>query len=285
MIYKNILQKITFIYVILLTLSGFSEGTISPVQSLDRPMDLDIVSPVYQYASDERSTDFYNNYLPEVLDIVNQNLAENISLTSETVSSLSVDPSKLTFTQDYDARVYFVKDGAGYHNSLGFNPDGVGVDEGTPQLVFPDASYHRKLQYWNEEQPLRIGDYVELGTISAGTTLDFFVIPDGADGGTNRGFTPFTTVTEMNPDGIQHAISFAIEDSPYIIMGFEDIYNGGDQDYNDLLFVVDIGQNAVQNVIDNSALVPEPEEILILIIFAMFLIKYLKDNQFSLNLS
>ncbi len=31
--------------------------------------------------------------------------------------------------------------------------------------------------------------------------------------------------------------------SRYVMIGFEDLYGGGDLDYNDLLFVVDIGQS------------------------------------------
>jgi hypothetical protein len=32
-----------------------------------------------------------------------------------------------------------------------------------------------------------------------------------------------------------------MKDSPYLVLGFEDLFGGGDRDFNDLLFVVDIG--------------------------------------------
>jgi hypothetical protein len=73
-------------------------------------------------------------------------------------------------------------------------------------------------------------------------------------------------------------VSFAVEDSSYLILGFEDIYNGGDQDYNDLLFAVDIGQANVEQLIETAALVPEPEEIFLAIIFGLFLMKLLMTN-------
>jgi hypothetical protein len=33
-----------------------------------------------------------------------------------------------------------------------------------------------------------------------------------------------------------------IPDSPLILVGFEDLWGGGDRDYNDILYVVDIGR-------------------------------------------
>lgn len=59
----------------------------------------------------------------------------------------------------------------------------------------------------------------------------------------------------MNPDGINHVVSFAyaMKDSPYLILGFEDLYGGGDRDFNDLLFAVDIG------AINVAALTGTPE--------------------------
>ena len=44
-----------------------------------------------------------------------------------------------------------------------------------------------------------------------------------------------------NADGFQHMIALFPDNSQYIIIGFEDMYGGGDKDCNDLMFVVDIG--------------------------------------------
>jgi len=49
-------------------------------------------------------------------------------------------------------------------------------------------------------------------------------------------------------------VAFALADSPYLLIGFEDMYNGGDLDYNDLLFAVDIGEANVASLPG----VPEP---------------------------
>jgi hypothetical protein len=264
--------KLLVLISVFFTASIFAEGTVSPYQSVDRPFGLDIVGQVYQAASDADSVDFQNNYLPAIQQIVQNNLTEGVALSSNTVSSLALDPTKLDLAFDSDLRVYFVGEGAGYHNTLGFNPSGVGINEGNPELIFPDASYAA----WgtSESFPVNVGDYVDLGEFSADSSLDFFLIANGANGGSHV----YTTETEANPDSLQHVVSFAVEDSSYLFLGFEDLFNGGDKDYDDILFAVDIGTLNVAELIENSALVPEPEEIIIMAIFAAFLMMYLYKN-------
>jgi len=45
----------------------------------------------------------------------------------------------------------------------------------------------------------------------------------------NRGKTVFSTQRSENPDGINHVVSFAytMKDSPFLILGFEDLLKGG----------------------------------------------------------
>jgi hypothetical protein len=43
-------------------------------------------------------------------------------------------------------------------------------------------------------------------------------------------------------------------DSPFILVGFEDLIGGGDRDYNDALFVVDVGIENATNLINESTL-------------------------------
>jgi len=269
--------KLIILILLSLNLPLVAEGTISSFQSTDRPFGLDIVGPVYEAASDADSLDFQTNYLPEIQEILQNNLSENTALSSENLTSLSLDPSKLDLTYDSDVRVYFVGEGAGYHNSLGFNDSGSSIDSGNPLLIFPDASHWRRDT--TEEYPVNPGDFVDIGSFTSGTSLDFFLIADGADNPIES--RVFSTDISANQDGIQHVVSFAVEDSSYLILGFEDIYNGGDQDYNDLMFAVDIGQANVQTLIETSALVPEPEEIFMMIIFGLFLVKHLITQQSS----
>jgi hypothetical protein len=124
-------------------------------------------------------------------------------------------------------------------------------------LIFPDAS--SPLAFFDPAAnaarrgtaPLLPGEFVNLGRLDAGNQLDFFLIANAAAGGT----TTYSTQASLNADGIDHLVTFAygLKDSPYIILGFENLYGGGDQDYNDLLFAVDMGR------INLTALTATPE--------------------------
>jgi len=269
----------------LILLSVEVKADVLAVQSYDRPFDLDIVDEVYERASDERSIDFQNNYLPEINTLISEQLGERLSLSTGEVNQLALNPNKLDLQADSDVRVYFVGEGAGYHNTLGFNTEGGGVETGNPQLIFPDSSSYNSFlsnssfNYRSENYPLLPGDYVDLGTLSAGSHLDFFLISNGANGGTNVN----STDEDVNPDGIPHVVSFAIENSSYLLIGFEDLYGGGDRDFNDLLFVVDIGESNVQNLIETIALVPEPEEILLLLIGLGLVFFFYKKTELESN--
>lgn len=219
---------------------GMASATDSPVQSPARPFGLEIVADVQTAGSDAASATFQTDVLPTVQSLINLRLSELMALSN--VSSYSVDPSHLTLTNEADVRAYFIGEGAGYHNTLGFNTLGGGIGSGDPKLIFPDVSspdsyYDPSGGGQTLTNPLMAGDFVNLGRFAAGTSLDFFLIANGVYGGSNV----YSTDTSINPDGIQHAIAFQLNDSPYLIIGFEDLFGGGDMDYNDALFALDLG--------------------------------------------
>jgi hypothetical protein len=206
-------------------------------------MGLSIVSPVMVAGSDAAAAEFQQNALPSVTTFLSTQLSESSSVND---SAMLLDPSQLRMKTDSDVRVYFIGEGAGYHNTLGFNTSGGGVSSGDPQLIFPDASSTVSTYYVDAitasrtySAPLLPGDFVNLGQMSAGTLLNFFVIADGANGGRNV----YSTDQSVNPDGINHVVAFAyaVPGSSFLIIGFVDLYGGGDRDFNDLLFAVDIG--------------------------------------------
>jgi hypothetical protein len=236
----------------------------SPVQSPARPFGLDIVDRVGLAGSDAASADFLNNTLPTMQQLIDQNLGETVAVQDrdQTDGLIALDPNALTLSVATDVRVYFVGEGAGYHNTLGFNTGGGGIDTGDPLLVFPDASSPNSYLSSGSgtrttSEPLFPGDFVELGSMDAGTHLDFFLIANGANGGS----TLYSTDMALNPDGIDHVVAFAQVDSPYLLIGFEDLLGGGDEDYNDLLFAVYFGEQNVQELIAKAPLhgVPAPE--------------------------
>ncbi len=231
------------------------------VQSPARPFGLDIIDTVQMASSDDRSVDFQTNTLPTVNEFINTTLGEKMALSQNDLSVLALDPEKLSLTTEADVRVYFVGEGAGYHNTLGVNTEESGVDVGNPMLIFPDASSRQSFYVEGADSPNRTtrypllpGDFVELGSMDTGTLLNFFLISNGVNGGTNV----YSTDQSINPDGLQHVVAYAVDESPFLMIGFEDMYNGGDMDYNDLLFVIDIGNQNVQELQLTASLAPEP---------------------------
>lgn len=246
-------------------------GTVSPVQSSARPFGLDIVGPVQLAGSDARASSFMNDALADVQATVNANLGERNAI--DNISGIALDTSELKLEYDAEVRAYFIGEGAGYHNTLGFfttpyDPE-AGIASTDAKLIFPDAS--SSVSYLDtgntggnrtSSTPLLVGDFVDMGNLTAGTNINPFLISNGANGGQNV----YTAFPDLNSDGIQHFISLtvsAVEDSPYLLIGIEDLHGGGDRDYNDLVFVLDIGEANVAELVAST--VPLPSSVVALI--------------------
>lgn len=235
--------------------SGNKGGKESEVQSSARPFGLSTVGKVMIGGSDDNSAKFKNTVLPGMNAMLNSTLGETRKVDD---SMHLLDPSKLKLNTMSDVRVYFVGEGAGYQNTLGFNTAGGGIKTGDPKLIFPNASSpvstYDPLKSGNRtaSAPLLPGDFANLGTFRGGTKLDFFLIANGANGGQNV----FSTDQSVNPDHINHVVSFAyaVKDSPYLVISFEDLYGGGDRDFNDVIIAVDIGAHNVAAILGT----PEP---------------------------
>jgi len=213
------------------SLSAFAQ-TASPVQSSARPFGLDIVDKVQLAGSDTAAATFQSSVLPGLSTYLNSALSEGRRIND---NAHLLDPNKLKLATDSNVRAYFIGEGAGYENSLGFNTAGGGVKSGNPELIFPNASTGGSR---TASTPLQPGDFVDLGTILGGQKLDFFLIANGA---TRKPGEVYSTDVSVNPDGINHVVSFATIYDSYLVIGFEDLFGGGDRDFNDLLFAIDIG--------------------------------------------
>lgn len=244
----------------------------SPYQSTARPFGLNIVDKVQVAGSDQRSADFKSNYLPLMNQWGDMNL--NSPSFTQLTSTISLDPSKISLANQYDTRVYFIGDNTWKHNSLGFNTSGGGISGGNPKLIFPDASESTTMvrpkgsKNWvtvrTSYEPLLPGDFVSLGNLSAGTKLDFFLISER----TKRLTDVFSTQTSINPDGLNHALVFARPDSPYLFIGFNDLYGNSTSNSNSVLFALDIGAANISALTN----MPEPSTMLILSSFLTLVI-------------
>lgn len=234
--------------------------TVSPVQSGADPFGLAIANKVMLAGSDTASAAFQANVLPSITDLININLKETVSLKNAT--SQMLDPSQLKLSTDTLIRVYFIGEGAGYHNTLAFNFYQPGVNMSAQaasrsvitdqtKIIFPDAS--SSVSTYDPSQtvarsvsnPLLPGDFVDLGAFAKGGRLDLALIANGANGGTET----FVASPARNSDHITHAVSFALKNSPFLIVAFEDLKGGGDKDYNDLIVAIDVGRDNISRMV------------------------------------
>ncbi|WND03280.1 DUF4114 domain-containing protein [Temperatibacter marinus] len=232
-------------------------GEVSPKQSNASPYGLSAIAPVMERASDKASNNFQANDLEGLQKIVNATLTENQKV--DNVNLIALNPDDLILSETSDVRIYFIGEGAGYANSLGmFTGDSADKLSGDAALIFPNASAQSSYLSQGGEgnrtnrAPLLSGDFVDAGTFDSGTQLNLFLIANGANGGG----TTFYSDTEQNSDGIAHFVVLAVPDSPYILVGVEDLTGGGDKDYNDVVFVMDIGRANTQQLISNAVPLP-----------------------------
>ncbi len=107
-----------------------------------------------------------------------------------------------------------------------------------------------------------VGTQFNLGTFTAGTEL-IFSIHTYQPRGPGRGpQVYFTGPGSRNPDGIAHAIVNDQFGPNTTFVGFEDLFRGGDRDYDDLKF--SFTNTRVEVIPNPPTIVPEPATLLLL---------------------
>lgn len=176
----------------------------------------DLSSSIYNVEVSSETVNYLQTYMPETQEL-------NPAYISE-----QTDPN-LRMIAEGDVSVTFISEGAGYRNSFGYftyDDSGNILEEVT---IFSNASAE------GSGGSLLAGDTVNLGTFTEGENIGFWVTANGyAD---PNGYT-YYSIDSLNPDGERH---IAIVEDPAtgaLVIGFEDLYNLGDSDYNDVLFTV-----------------------------------------------
>ena len=204
-----------------------------------------------------------------------------------------IDLPQLTIAHDYQGRVIFEGETAGYRNSLGSYKVDANGQIYDVVMHFPNASLQ------GSGGNLLAGQSESSLSLQAGDQLGFFIISNGYS--TNGGYSgvdfddgtlqfrnadgePATIYDtspslwfvgsdgserelvihkyhtaagvdgndySLNADGIPHTVGLLNADRGDIILGFEDLYNGGDRDFDDSVFTIDIG-SANARVLDPS---------------------------------
>lgn len=200
-----------------------------------------------------------------------QNLSESTAVSTARING--VDAENVTVAYDTTATMTFLSEGAGYMNVFGVYKVDADGNISDVQVIWDPAS----------DTHLAAGTTADVD-VEAGETLAFFILADGASsvtsamtsGGhfefrTSNGseattasngaglvwvsdsgqVTTFSQPTyhsaaaNMNPDGEVHVISGIDPATGELVIGFEDLPDLGDKDYNDLVFRLDIGPGNV----------------------------------------
>ncbi|NET60657.1 MAG: DUF4114 domain-containing protein [Symploca sp. SIO2E6] len=199
-----------------------------------------VLSPTVARAEVTPIAPLDSDLLAEFNSIVIEQI-EMAPLTDQQLNMLALDPSALTLSQDIDdVQVYFINESADFQNQLLFSTD----NGNTLTSIFDSVSSPNSIRP-NSDGPLELGQGVSLGSFSSSTVLDFFLKSTDFVGTT---FT-FGLDSTQNPDGLQHIVAYETQD--FLLLGFEDIFGGGDRDYTDAVIAVKLVQD-----------VPEPASLL-----------------------
>lgn len=193
-----------------------------------------------------------------------------------------VNATTFTMAEDYEGSFVFEGETAGYRNSFGYYKiDSESGEISNVDIIWENASLQGSggsLIAGVSSHPISIsaGDIIGVFIISNGFSYNNFgALGDGghyefrnADGsiatldslnpalyhvGEDGGETLMRYHTYhtagygdhvgLNPDGIVHTTGILKTDMGTLTLGFEDLYNGGDRDFDDSVFTIDIGIN------------------------------------------
>ena len=136
------------------------------------------------------------------------------------------DPN-LILLDDAEISVTFIDEGAGYRNSFGYF---LYDSEGTvlyKETLFDNASKA------GAGGSLVAGDTLDMGSFEAGSRIGFWLQANGYND--PNGHT-YYTLDSLNPDGLRHMAIVSDEANERLVIGIEDLYGLGDEDYNDIIF-------------------------------------------------
>ena len=163
-----------------------------------------------------------------VLEAVENTFQERGALTSDIIGT----SGNIDIEFDTTISMTFAGDGAGYKNSVGYftyNDLGEILEQ---HIVFENFSGTGPGIAGGGD--LNVGDTVEIGTFQPGENVGFFLL---ADGFRNNNAKQWSTIESMNSDGKDHDAVLLIEEIG-ILIGFEDLRNLGDRDYNDAMLLI-----------------------------------------------
>ena len=217
------------------------------VQSNYKPLNWSLADKVQVANSDTASQAFNSNQATFLT--YTSSLKEGVAYAG--ANNAKLDPQRLYFFASYAPRIYFISNGGWYTDALGVTigsataPNGK-APTGTNYTVFPNLNspYNntdstKQVSKPSTFVPMQTGQFVQLPTVNVGQQMAL-VFMSNLDSNGNPA-NVFYNDPNANQDNYQHMVAFFPTNSQYFIVGFEDMYGGGDGDYNDVIVVVDVG--------------------------------------------
>lgn len=186
----------------------------------------------------------------------------NLGVAERTAVNLSqsnlwlLDSRNLYLTDTYAPRVAFLNEGAGYQSPVKLSSQGQTNGDVT---LFQNLSGRNSILP-SKSAPLLVGDWVQLSEIKGGSQLNFSVIPNGVTQPRNVSLSTdarLNPTSPFNPNGPVFWTAYADPNKtiPLIILGYEDIVGkGSDNDFNDGLLILDVGQKNFNSIFSRANL-------------------------------
>lgn len=186
-----------------------------------------------------------------IIDLVNTSLPEWQPVPTYHPEYLEDDlVTTVNMIEDGEVWITFIHEGAGYRNALGYytyetdNPPS-SIDEVEDLfIIFPNVSFQ------GSGGSLNTGNKVYLGIFEAGTSVGWFLVPNGWNSGTQEvefnedddvKFSDKDLNDFTQPQYRQHVALLYDQSLQTLILGMEDVNRpGGDNDFNDAVFYVTV---------------------------------------------
>lgn len=243
--------------------------TVSLLAATTLAADITPINPVNPSGSDPRAVLFNNAFLPfssaPTTYVQSNTFPTSLSgdygfFPSDSVSPPAMvvsDPASLTLQSDANVRVYYYTpytSQQGIPPPTSVNQDSLGFNINSGQVLNPNqqALVFNANGATGANQVTTPGEFVDLGMLSAGTPLNFFLIAQDSAGNS----TTYWNDPMANPDFFPHLEMVQFLGTPYYLLAWEDssLLNEGNLDlFRDLFAVVEV-----------NVAVPEPSTYLLL---------------------
>jgi len=197
----------------------------------------------------------------EILDVIAASLPEGQPVPQFNPQYISSgNAANIVLDSDAEMWITFIHEGAGYRNSVGYyaypssNPPTSTNDISDLKVIFPNVSFQ------GSGGQLQTGNQVYLGSFSAGTTVGWFLIPNGwdssagevvDDGAQNAKFSNTNLNDFTDASYRSHCVVLEDSNNESLYLGFEDIDRpAGDNDFNDAIFHITANPFSAINVAD-----------------------------------